>query len=105
MTEKRKTKRPKLVRPLIDREIAGVCSGLAHRYGWNVTRVRVLFMLAGILGIGIVVYVALWIASPNEDIREEIEETPNAGLQNTPAGDVSLQEYGFAAERGPRDGG
>jgi len=95
----------KLARPRIDREIAGVCSGLAHRCGWNVTRVRVLFILAGLLGIGIVVYVALWIASPIEKIHEEIEETPNTGLQNTQAGDVSLQEYGFAAERGPRDGG
>ena len=56
-----------LVRPH-DRMIAGVCSGLARRFGMTPTTVRVLFVLSCLLpGPQFVVYVALWVLVPNED--------------------------------------
>jgi xanthine dehydrogenase molybdopterin-binding subunit B len=38
-----------LIRPRDDRVIAGVCAGLARRFGWNVTVVRVLATLSVVL--------------------------------------------------------
>lgn len=45
--------------------IAGVCRGLANRFGFPVAAVRLAFLLSLVLGgWGLVVYVALWIAMP-----------------------------------------
>jgi phage shock protein PspC (stress-responsive transcriptional regulator) len=56
-----------LVRPR-DRMIAGVCAGLARRFGMTPTTVRVLFALSCLLpGPQFVVYIALWVLVPNED--------------------------------------
>jgi phage shock protein C len=49
--------------------IAGVCAGLAHHFGLDVTLVRVLYVVVSILSVafpGILVYVALWIVIPEE---------------------------------------
>jgi phage shock protein PspC (stress-responsive transcriptional regulator) len=49
--------------------IAGVCCGLAHHFGLDVTLVRVLYVLASILSAafpGILVYIILWIVIPEE---------------------------------------
>lgn len=56
-----------LVRPKDDRVIAGVCSGLARRFGWDPKLVRVLFVLSLLLpGPQILIYIALWIVMPEE---------------------------------------
>ena len=55
-----------LVRPRQGRMIAGVCAGLARRYGMPVFLVRVLTVAAGIAGFGIIVYPVLWVLIPNE---------------------------------------
>ena len=34
-----------LTRPQQDKVIAGVCAGLAERFGWNANMVRLLFLL------------------------------------------------------------
>jgi len=57
-----------LVRPLIGRQIAGVCLGVAQANGWDVTVVRVLtvvgfFCSSGLVGIA---YLAGWIGIPEE---------------------------------------
>lgn len=49
--------------------IAGVCGGLAKWLGWDVTVVRLLYILASVLSVafpGILVYVILWIVMPRE---------------------------------------
>ncbi len=49
--------------------IAGVCAGLAHHFGLDVTLVRVLYVLASILSVGFpgtLVYILLWIVIPEE---------------------------------------
>lgn len=56
-----------LVRPRDDRIIAGVCAGLARRFGVDPTLVRVLFVLSILLpGPQVVVYLLLWILMPAE---------------------------------------
>jgi phage shock protein PspC (stress-responsive transcriptional regulator) len=58
----------KLVRPRDGRMIAGVCAGLARRFGMSVGLVRLLFLLSLLLpGTQVIVYIVLWILMPNED--------------------------------------
>jgi phage shock protein C len=49
--------------------IAGVCGGLAEWLGWDVTLVRVAYVLVSIVSAafpGILVYVILWIVMPQK---------------------------------------
>ena len=56
-----------LSRPRDQRVIAGVCSGLARRFGISTTLVRVLFVLSFLLpGPQILIYLALWLILPSE---------------------------------------
>ena len=58
-----------LRRSRTERMIAGVCAGLAHHFGLDVTLVRVLYVLVSILSVafpGILVYLVLWIVIPEE---------------------------------------
>ncbi|RKQ87156.1 phage shock protein C (PspC) family protein [Solirubrobacter pauli] len=54
-----------LVRPSRGRMIAGVCAGLARRFGMKPWQVRTLFVLSCLLpGPQILLYIALWIIMP-----------------------------------------
>jgi len=56
-----------LIRPVQDRVIAGVCSGIARRFDVSPTTVRVITVLAVLFaGLSIWAYVLLWILVPNE---------------------------------------
>ena len=47
--------------------IAGVCGGLAEWLGWDVTVVRILYILVSVLSVafpGILVYIILWVLMP-----------------------------------------
>lgn len=46
--------------------IAGVCAGLAAEFGVSVTMVRLAFLLGTLIGggMGIVIYIALWVVMP-----------------------------------------
>ncbi|MCM0677126.1 PspC domain-containing protein [Micromonospora phytophila] len=58
----------KLVRPRQGRMLAGVCAGLALRYGRSANFIRLLFLLSLLLpGTQVVVYLVLWALMPNED--------------------------------------
>jgi phage shock protein C len=56
----------RLVRRSDDRMLAGVCSGIAEYTGMDVTLVRVLTVLATVLGFGsvLVAYVVAWLLVP-----------------------------------------
>ena len=54
----------KLVRPRHGKVIAGVCSALADRFGLPRTLVRIGFVIFGLVGVGELVYIALWIIIP-----------------------------------------
>jgi phage shock protein PspC (stress-responsive transcriptional regulator) len=53
-----------LVRPRHGKLIAGVCAGLAHRFGVSTGLVRVIFLLFGLFGAGEIAYILLWILVP-----------------------------------------
>ncbi|WP_298457606.1 PspC domain-containing protein [uncultured Cellulomonas sp.] len=57
---------PRLVRPRRSKVIAGVCAGLAQRFGLPKLLVRVGFVIFGLVGVGELVYIALWILIPKE---------------------------------------
>jgi phage shock protein C len=57
----------KLYRSRTNRQVAGVCGGLAEYFNLDATLIRVLFVVLAVLGgSGIVLYVALWIIVPGE---------------------------------------
>jgi phage shock protein C len=49
------------------RVIAGVCAAIADRFGIDRTLVRVAFVIFGVMGPGVFIYVALWILIPSAD--------------------------------------
>jgi phage shock protein C len=54
-----------LVRPRYPRMIAGVCSGLALHYGWDLALTRVICALMIVLtGVGLIAYLVAWIVIP-----------------------------------------
>jgi len=56
-----------LVRPRQGRMIGGVCAGIADRYGWDRTVVRLVAVLSCLLpGPQFVIYIVLWILIPGE---------------------------------------
>ncbi|WP_432477532.1 PspC domain-containing protein [Nocardioides sp. GXQ0305] len=56
-----------LVRPRDDRWIAGVCSGLARRFGVSPNTVRLIFALSCLLpGPQFIAYIVLWVLMPDE---------------------------------------
>ncbi|HET9759541.1 MAG TPA: PspC domain-containing protein [Nocardioidaceae bacterium] len=55
-----------LVRPQ-RRVIAGVCAGIAQRFGWSPNLVRLVFVLSCLLpGPQFLVYIVLWVMIPSE---------------------------------------
>lgn len=62
--------KPTLSRPLDDRVLAGVVGGIARRFGWNPTLLRVLYIVASVVSAafpGILVYLILWLVMPEGD--------------------------------------
>ena len=53
-----------LVRPRDNRWIAGVCAGLANRFGLPTGVVRLTFVVFGLVGAGEIAYIVLWILMP-----------------------------------------
>ena len=49
-----------------DRMLGGVCAGVADYFGLDVNLVRILTVIATVLGVGslVIVYIALWIILP-----------------------------------------
>ncbi len=60
------TARATLVRRTGERSIAGVASGFAHATGAPVRVVRAVFVLTGLLGLGVVVYAIAWVVLPDD---------------------------------------
>lgn len=54
-----------------DRMIAGVIGGIAARFGWNSTLLRIAYVIVSIASVafpGILVYLILWLLMPEEGI-------------------------------------
>lgn len=59
-----------LHRSASDRQIGGVCGGIAAWLGWDPMSVRLLYILVSIVSAafpGIIVYIVLWIVMPLGD--------------------------------------
>jgi len=57
----------RLVRRRSERVIAGVAAGVANYFGWNITVVRILWLLLLLFaGTGLLLYIILWIVMPLE---------------------------------------
>lgn len=53
-----------------DRVIAGVLGGIARRFGWDATLLRVVYVIGSIVSVafpGILVYLILWLLMPEGD--------------------------------------
>lgn len=60
----------RLARSINDRVLAGVMGGIARRFGWNPTLVRVLYVVGSAISVafpGILVYLVLWLLIPEGD--------------------------------------
>jgi phage shock protein C len=60
---------PTLARSRNDRVLVGVVGGIAARFGWNSTLLRVVYVLGSALSAafpGILVYLVLWLLMPEE---------------------------------------
>ncbi len=72
-----------LVRPRRERLIAGVAAGLARWLNIDITLVRLLFILLALVeGIGIVVYLILWLLMPSEEALSYQTETASVSEQS-----------------------
>jgi len=63
------TSKGRLTRSSTDKVVAGVCGGLAEWLGWDVTVVRLVYVLVSIFSAGFpgfLVYLILWAAMPVE---------------------------------------
>ena len=57
----------RLVRPSQGKWIAGVCAGLADRFGISRGLVRLGFVIFGLVGAGEIAYLIAWIVMPKDD--------------------------------------
>ena len=58
----------KIYRKWDDRMIAGVCSGIAQYLKWDVSFIRIAFVIMAFTGgVGIVLYAIFWFMFPNEE--------------------------------------
>lgn len=67
-----------------NRMLAGVCAGLADYFGWDVTVLRIVYVLATIFTAfsGTIVYLILWIVMPEKKYSEGYEDRMNDKLNN-----------------------
>jgi phage shock protein C len=59
----------RLTRSVEDRQIAGVCAGIAEYMGWDVALVRVGYVLLSIASVGfpgLMAYIIMWIVVPED---------------------------------------
>jgi len=66
----------KLYRSKDDRMIAGVCGGLAAYFKIDATLIRIVFVVIGLLGGGVLLYLLLWLVIPEEESAEADSEEP-----------------------------
>ncbi len=58
----------KLMRSATDSHVAGVCGGLAEYFNIDPTIVRLLFVVATVMGgPGLLIYIVLWMVMPKSD--------------------------------------
>ncbi len=91
-----------LYRSRSHRILGGVCGGIAERYGWDITLVRVLSVLAFFLFAGplmILAYVIAWIVMPQRPMNARTispeEESFWRGVSDRPRATFGQLKYTF----------
>ncbi len=82
----------RLVRPMREKSIAGVCAGFARYLDVDVTLMRIIWLCAGIFtGVGFIAYLVCWIVMP-KDWSPEAPEAQAAGhpVQSEQASSTSV---------------
>jgi phage shock protein C len=85
----------RLYRSTADRQIAGVCGGLAHYFNVDVTLVRIGFVVAAFTSIGLLAYIVLWIAVPEGttgDQRSPASSAVQIAEERYARGEISADE-------------
>lgn len=60
--------RTKICRSWEKRMLAGVCGGFSNYFGWDVSLIRLAFVLMTMAGgVGVLLYLFFWFIFPNED--------------------------------------
>ena len=81
----------KLYRSKKDRILFGVCGGLAEFFGIDATLVRVIFIILALVhGIGILVYLALWLLVPEKP--ESPETVVRVGLPDPTVSEIAVPQ-------------
>ncbi|KDA02374.1 envelope stress response membrane protein PspC [Hyphomonas oceanitis] len=84
-----------------DKVIAGVCGGLAERFGWEPILIRVLFVLATLFMFGplsIIIYMTIWIITPRTPLGRMITPEEDAfwrGVSDRPRATFGHLKYTF----------
>ncbi len=75
-------------RPVEGRVLAGVCAGLAERFGLSVSVLRLAFLIGALFsaGVAVLLYIALWIAMPPEATGPERPFGESGGAPSVPPG-------------------
>jgi phage shock protein C len=69
----------RLVRPMHQKKIAGVCAGFAYYMDVDVTLMRIIWLLVAIFtGVGFIAYLIAWIAMPKDYTIGAPAEKPSA---------------------------
>lgn len=62
------------------RMIAGVMGGIAERFGWNASLLRIIFVIVSVMSAafpGILVYLVLWLLIPKQNREQNHLRTVN----------------------------
>jgi phage shock protein PspC (stress-responsive transcriptional regulator) len=81
----------RLTRSETDKVIAGVCGGMAEYFDVDPTIVRVLAVILGLMGAGILAYIVLWIAVPKASSVPS--QPPTAGSGASSALRIAEERY------------
>ena len=84
--------------------IAGVCGGLAEWLGWDVTLVRVAYVLASILSVafpGILVYIILWAVMPRAPPVTRMTHDESISSEGKPCRSTGAATESRASRREP----
>ena len=59
----------RFMRSMSDRWLAGVCSGIANYFGWDVAILRLVYLVLTLCTAfsGIIIYIILWICMPEDN--------------------------------------
>ena len=85
--------RGRLARSTTNRTLGGVAAGIAHYFDVDVTLVRVLWVLAAVLGgTGFLAYIILWIALPEGQAAGQRSSAMAIAEERYARGEITVDE-------------